>query len=99
MGHFLCGVERVQPFTNIHLQCIVSNLRKINKMTMLTPPEKISADAHARRPFFARSLLERCHAVTAHQIRQHDFTINFRFSPVFESADQRNDLLTMQRWK
>jgi len=35
MGHF-CGVERVKRFVNVHLHCIVSNLKRISKMS--TPP-------------------------------------------------------------
>ena len=26
MGHFLCSVERIKRFVNVHLQCIVSNV-------------------------------------------------------------------------
>ena len=37
---FLCGVKRVQRFINVHLQCIVNNLKKINKMMMLPPLKK-----------------------------------------------------------
>jgi len=34
MGHYLWGVERVKRFVNVHLHCIVSNLKKISKMSM-----------------------------------------------------------------
>jgi len=37
---FLGGVKRVQCFINVHLQCIVNNLKKINKMMMLPPLKK-----------------------------------------------------------
>jgi len=46
MGHYLWGVERVKRFVNVHLHCIVSNLKNISKMSMLPPPGNISADAH-----------------------------------------------------
>jgi len=26
MGHFLCSVERIKRFVNVHLHCIVSNV-------------------------------------------------------------------------
>jgi len=48
MRHFLCGVERVKRFVNVHLHCIVSNLKMISKMSTL-PPGKVSADAHGFR--------------------------------------------------
>ena len=38
--HFLCGVKRVKRFVNVHLHCIVSNLKTISKMPTL-PPWKI----------------------------------------------------------
>ena len=40
MGHFHCGVERVNSFVNVHLHCNVSNLKKISKMSTLRPQEK-----------------------------------------------------------
>jgi len=39
MRHYLCGVERVKRFVNVHLHCIVSNLQKIGKMWKLPPVE------------------------------------------------------------
>ena len=42
------GVERVKRFVNVHLHCIVSNLKRISKISML-PPGQISADAHVLR--------------------------------------------------
>jgi len=45
-GHYLWDGERVNHFVNVHLHCIVSNLKKISKMSMLPSPEKISAEAH-----------------------------------------------------
>jgi len=26
MGHFLCSVERIKRFVNVHLHCIISNV-------------------------------------------------------------------------
>jgi len=40
MGRFLCDVERVKRFMNVHLHCIISNLKIIRKMSTLTPLEK-----------------------------------------------------------
>jgi len=40
MGRFLCDVERVKRFMNVHLHCIISNLKIIGKMSTLTPLEK-----------------------------------------------------------
>ena len=37
MRHFLCGVQRVKNFMNLHLHCIVSNLEKISKMSAFHP--------------------------------------------------------------
>jgi len=36
MGRFLCGVERVKRFVNVHLHCIISNLKIISKMSTLS---------------------------------------------------------------
>jgi len=47
MGHFLCGVERVKCYVNVHLHCMVSNLKITNKMSTLPSHAKISADAHS----------------------------------------------------
>jgi len=33
------GVERVKRFVNTHLHCIVSNLKRISKISMLLPLE------------------------------------------------------------
>jgi len=41
MGHFLCGVERVKCFVNIHLHCIYSNLKRVRKRLTMSPLEKI----------------------------------------------------------
>jgi len=46
IGHFLCGVETVKRFVNVHLHCNVSNLKKLSKTLTLLHPEIISADAH-----------------------------------------------------
>jgi len=45
IGNFLCVVERVKCFVNVHLHCIVRNPKKISKMPTF-PLRKISADAH-----------------------------------------------------
>ena len=39
------GVKRVKRFVIVHLHCIVSNLKRISKISTL-PPGKISLDAH-----------------------------------------------------
>jgi len=41
MGRFLCDVERVKRFVNVHLHCIISNLKIINKMSTLPTPLEI----------------------------------------------------------
>ena len=38
MGHLLCDFERVKRFVNVHLHCIVSNLKRVSKMSTLPPP-------------------------------------------------------------
>jgi len=40
------GAERVNRFVNVHLHCVVRNLKRISKISMLLPPRKISADSH-----------------------------------------------------
>jgi len=45
------GVERVKRFVNVNLHCIVSNLKRISKMSTLPPPGNISADAHGCTDF------------------------------------------------
>jgi len=40
LGPFLCGVERVKRFVNIHLYYIVNNLKRMSKMSTLLPPWK-----------------------------------------------------------
>ena len=42
--------ERIKRSANIYLHCIVSNLKKISKMSTLPPPGKMSADAYACAP-------------------------------------------------
>jgi len=39
MVQFLCDVERVKHFVNVHLHCMVSNLKMISKILTL-PLEK-----------------------------------------------------------
>ena len=34
------GVERTKHFVNVHLHCIVSNLKTISKISMLLPSKK-----------------------------------------------------------
>ena len=46
MGHFLCVVDRLKRFVNVHLHCVISNQKRISKMLTLPPAGKISADAH-----------------------------------------------------
>ena len=48
-GHFLCGVERIKRFVNVHVHCVVSNLKRISKMSTLHPLEKILL-----KPMFVR---------------------------------------------
>jgi len=48
-GHFLCGVERAKRFVNVHVHCIVSNLKRITEITTLPAPGKIFADAHVHQ--------------------------------------------------
>jgi len=38
-GHYLWSVERRKRFVKVHLHCIVSNLKHIRKMSMLSPVE------------------------------------------------------------
>ena len=45
------GVESVKRFLNVHLNCIVSNLKRISKISILSPPGKISADANGWTDF------------------------------------------------
>ena len=45
------GVERVKRFVNAHLHCIVSNLKRISKISTLPRPGNISADVHAPQLF------------------------------------------------
>ena len=33
LGHFLCGVERVERFMDVHLHCIGSNVGKVEMAT------------------------------------------------------------------
>ena len=35
MGHFAFALERVKGFVNVHLHCIVSNLKRISKISTL----------------------------------------------------------------
>ena len=37
MGHFRYGVERAKRFVNVHLHCIVSNMKRMSKISRLTP--------------------------------------------------------------
>jgi len=43
MGHFLCSVERIKRFVNVHLHCIVNNvLSKGRKYS--GPPELLRSE-------------------------------------------------------
>ena len=44
-AHFVCDAEWLNRFVNVHLQCFVNSLKRINKMSTLLH-EKISAYAH-----------------------------------------------------
>ena len=48
MANFLLGVERVKRFVNVHLHCIVRNLKKDKWNVDVATPGKISADAQER---------------------------------------------------
>jgi len=39
--HSLCGIEQVKRFVNVHLHCIVSNLKRISTVLTFLPLEKI----------------------------------------------------------
>jgi len=42
MRNFLCGVESVMRFMNVHLNRIISNLERISSISTLpTSPEKV----------------------------------------------------------
>jgi len=41
---------------NVYLHCIISNLKRISKISPLTPPGKISADAHGGSQPAARTV-------------------------------------------
>jgi len=45
-GHYLWGVQSVKRFVNVHLHCMVSNLKKISKMSAFLLPGKLSTDTH-----------------------------------------------------
>jgi len=47
IGNFLCGVERVKPYVNAHLHCIVSSLKRASKMSTLPINGKVSVNACA----------------------------------------------------
>jgi len=47
MGSFLCGVEMVKPYVNVHLHCVVSSLKLASKMLTLPINGKISVNAYA----------------------------------------------------
>ena len=40
------GFKREKRFVNVHLDCIVSNRKRINKILTFPPPGKLSAGAH-----------------------------------------------------
>jgi len=45
------GVERVKRFVNVHLHCVVSNLKSIINFNVAAPFGKISAEAHGCTDF------------------------------------------------
>ena len=58
MKPFLCGGERVKRFVNIYLLCIVSNLKRVSKISTLFPLEKYLRKpvcAHMRQQLFTDS--------------------------------------------
>jgi len=44
MGHFLCSVERIKRFVNVHLQRIVSNVPSTKGRKYSGPPELLRSD-------------------------------------------------------
>jgi len=43
MGHFVCGVESIKRFLNVHLHCIVSNVpNQVSKYS--GPPELLRSE-------------------------------------------------------
>jgi len=46
IGHLLCGVEMLKRFVNVHLHSIVSNLKRIGKISAFPSSGKISANIH-----------------------------------------------------
>jgi len=49
MGYLLRGVDEENCFVNVHLDCIVSNLKVVGKMSTMSPPEKFVAYARGSR--------------------------------------------------
>ena len=47
MSHFLRSEERVKPYVNAHLHCIVSSLKWASEISTLPINGKISVNAHA----------------------------------------------------
>jgi len=47
MDYFLCGAERVKPYVNAHLHCIVSSLKWASNMSTLPINGKNSVNAYA----------------------------------------------------
>jgi len=43
MGHFLCSIERIKPFVNVHLHCIVSNVTSKGRKYS-GPPELLRSE-------------------------------------------------------
>jgi len=57
IGHFPCGVQRVKRFVNVHLHCIVSNLKRISKCRRCRPWKNVYG-----RPWFQQILSHRSQA-------------------------------------
>ena len=47
-GAFSLWCRKGKAFVNVHLHCIVGNMKRISKMSTLFLPGKISADAHSQ---------------------------------------------------
>ena len=47
MDYFLCGAERVKPYVNAHLHCIISSLKLASEMSTLPINGKLSLNTYA----------------------------------------------------
>jgi len=53
IGLFVCAVERAKRFVNVHLHCIVSNLKRSGKMSTLPRCDPRMRTPHTRPRYFA----------------------------------------------